>query len=818
MRAIADHAQLTASPDQWRRSTDAVPEAQPPEARRLVEARHNLPASLSSFIGRGRDISEVRRRLADSRLVTLTGTAGVGKTRLALEVAAEVLESFTDGVWLVELAPLAEGEHVLQAVAAALGVREQAGRPLVDTLADTLRHRQQLLILDNCEHLVAACASLANRLLRECPRLRVLATTREALRLTGETIWRLAPLSLPDADTLARTCRVSATELMSFEAVQLFLARTQALMRDCRVSEEEVLAAASICRQLDGIPLALELAAARVPGLGVKQLARRLDDRFRVLVGGDRAALPRQQTLRALIEWGYALLSEPEQALLRRCSVFSDGWTLEAAEGICSGGGVDPDSVLPLLVGKSQVGLEEHVGQPRYRLLETLRQYAAEKLREAGEEATLRQRHLEWFARLAEQAEEPLWTADRQAWLDRLKAETNNLRAALEWSELASADPQHAAAAVPAGLRLGGALWHFWDMQGYASEGQTHVLALLDTGRGDPATRAKAMHAAAYLTYARGDAAGGSRLAAQAIAHGRDVLDPFLRASTLVGLALGKLLAGDAAEATALCSDGLAHCRADGDRRGMYYSLYGLAEIARVQGDLTRAIQLMEEAHRLTLEQADSWSIAFALSTLGNLTLVAGDLVRSRALQQESLRLRYSMDDAVGMARCLDGLGWLARAQGQPVRAARLFGAADALRHRVGNAPHPPWQAEHERHRNATRSSLGHDAFSAELSAGRALELSEAVEYALASDNLSAGCSRDARRASPAQLPERLTPREREVAVLVAQGYTNRAIAQVLVITERTAEGHVERIRGKLGFQSRAQVAAWAVRSNVLAA
>jgi len=271
-----------------------------------------------------------------------------------------------------------------------------------------------------------------------------------------------------------------------------------------------VLAAASVCRQLDGIPLALELAAARVPGLGVKQLARRLDDRFRVVVGGDRAALPRQQTLRALIDWGYALLSEPDQVLLRRCAVFSDGWTLEAAEGICAGGGVDPDSVLPLLIGKSQVVLEEHAGQARYRLLETLRHYAAEKLREAREEAPLRQRHLEWFARLAEQAEEPLWTADRQAWLDRLKAETNNLRAALDWSELASADPQHAAAAVPAGLRLGGALWHFWDMQGYSSEGQTRVLALLDTGRGDPATRAKAMHATAISRTAAGTPRGAA--------------------------------------------------------------------------------------------------------------------------------------------------------------------------------------------------------------------------------------------------------------------------------------------------------------------
>jgi non-specific serine/threonine protein kinase len=545
---------------------------------RLVRARHNLPSVAGTFIGRDRDIDELRHLLSDARLVTLTGPAGVGKTRLALEVVDGMLESFTDGAWLIELAPLDVGDNVPDAVAAALGVRKQAGQPLVATLANALRHRKQLLILDNCEHLVAACASLASRLLRECPLLRILATTREPLRIAGETTWRVAPLSLPEADALAPTSAAAVDGLLRSEAAQLFLARTRAALNDFQITEHDVPAVASICRRLDGIPLALELAAARVPGLGVEQLARRLDDPFRVLVSGDRAAAPRQRTLRALMDSGYELLAEPEQIMLRRCSVFSASWTLDAAERVCASDGVDAGSLLPVLVDKSQVVLEESAGCTRYRLLEAPRRYAAEKLREADEEAMIRQRHLEWFALLAEQAEEQCETADGQVWRDRLVAESNNLRTALAWSERASADPHYAAAAVNAGLRLGATLCRFWELPGNSNEAQTRVRALLSTGKGDRAVRARALH-------------------------------------------------------------------------------------------------------------------------------------------------------------------------------------------QVG----------------ATEPSSG-----------------------------MCPVERERRRA--------MTPREGEVAALVAQGYTNRAIAEALVITERTAEGHVERIRGKLGFQTRAQVAVWAVRTNLLAA
>ncbi|HEY3229127.1 MAG TPA: LuxR C-terminal-related transcriptional regulator [Roseiflexaceae bacterium] len=786
--ALADHA----------RRVSHHPAA---ESVRLVPCSDNLPLSLNSFIGREHEVAELQRLLRDRRLLTLTGTAGVGKTRLALEAASGARDSFTDGVWLVELASLSDDELVPQAVAAALGIREQPGRPLGATLADALRHQHLLLIMDNCEHFMSACAALSASLLRACPQLRILATSREALRVSGETTWRVAPLAPHDA-------------------VRLFVDRVQLAMPDFVASDRDRLAVASVCRQLDGLPLALELAAARVPGLGLEQLARRVGDRFRLLVDGDRSALPRQQTLRALVDWGYALLAKPEQALLMRLSVFSDGWTMQAAEEICAGGELERESVLPLLlrlVDTSHVVVDEHAGRPRYRLLETLRQYGAEKLREAGEEATLRLRHLDWFARLAEQAENAMWGPQQRVWIERLTLEWNNVRSAMEWSEAASAWPEYADAAIDAGLRLGSALWHFWDLRGQPSEIRMRLLTLLNTGKHRPRVRAKALHAVAYLTFMQGNASEGSRLAADTLALGPELTDPFLRASASVGVALGMLRAGDIAGATQQCEEGLAYSRAAGDRRGMYYALYGLAEVARAQGEIKQAIALMEEAHALTREQADAWSIGFALSILGNLNLQAGDPARAEALQQESLALRHSIGDGVGIGRCLDGLGWAASVRGKAVRAARLWGAGDAIRRRVGAAPHLPWQAEHERHVTDVRTRLGDGAFDSAWAEGGMLDLEQAVAYALIVE--ASATPRLPAVSEPRTVDSLagLSSREREVALLIAQGYTNRAIADELVISERTAEGHVERIRGKLGFQSRAQIAAWVVERRVVA-
>jgi non-specific serine/threonine protein kinase len=788
---------------------------------------------VTGFVGREREAAEVDHLLAEARLLTLTGAPGVGKTRLALEVAAsrlgrlpgmtdqpggsvDTVGPMRDGVWLVELAPLTSPEQVPQAIAAVLGVRERPGTLLTDTLVEALRPCRLLLLLDNCEHLVEACASLADTLLRTCRRLQLLATSREALGITGETVFPVPVLSPP-------------------EAGRLFAARARAALPSFRVAEENAAALTQVCRRLDGIPLALELAAARVTALTPAQLAQRLDDCFRVLTVGRRTALPRQQTLRATLDWSHDLLSAPERVLLRRLAVFAGTWTLEAAEGVCADDGLAitgsrtatraRDEILALLVQlveKSLVAAEEQAGSAVYRVLETIRQYGVEKMRAVGEEQTIRDRHLAWFAAVAEQAEEPLWSADQAAWLARLTADEENLRAALAWStrtgDSVAGSSLPDPGAVEAGLRLGGALWHFWNLHGRMSEGRARLARLLQTGLGTPATRAKALHAAAYLAFVEGDAAESTRRAGEMLLLDRRVLHPFYFASAMVGQATGALLAGDAARATALCEEALAQCRQAGERRGMYYALYGLMEVSRAQGNTARAVALMEEAHGLTLEQGDSWSIAFALSIIGNLVLLQGDVARAETLQRESLALRQAIDDTVGLGRCLDSLGWVASARGQPVRAARLFGAAEALRERTGAAPHLPWRREHERWVTAAWAALDETAFSAAWAEGRALTL-DGVLADLESD---AGQATDEpstvetpgasvrRRSPPAPRPGGLSPREMEVTRLIAQGHTNRAIAEALVIAEWTVDTHVRHILGKLGYRSRAQVAAWA--------
>src|SRR5262245_42819181 len=428
-----------------------------PPLKSLDALPNNLPRQLTRFIGREQAIVEVKRLLASSALLTLTGSGGCGKSRLALQVGADLLEEYADSVWLVELAALSDPERVPQTVATALGVRELPGRPLIQTLIDSLCPKQLLLLLDNCEHLLSACTQLTERLLQACPQVRVLASSREALGLLGEQSYRVPSLSLPDPRQLPPWER-----LPEFEAVQLFTDRAVLSQASFAVTEANAAAVVAVCRRLDGIPLAIELAAARVKALPVEKLNERLDDMFRLLTGGSRTALPRQQTLRALIDWSYDLLSPPERALLRRLSVFAGGWTLEAAEAVCVGDGIEGWEVLDLLtslVEKSLVLYEEGEGEGRYRLLETVRQYARDRLLEAGESEAAREQHCDWFLALAEEAEPQLWR--EVAWVERLEREHDNLRTALEWC---------AASSPETGLRLAGALHWFWHIRGHFTE------------------------------------------------------------------------------------------------------------------------------------------------------------------------------------------------------------------------------------------------------------------------------------------------------------------------------------------------------------
>ncbi|HTM00986.1 MAG TPA: protein kinase, partial [Candidatus Omnitrophota bacterium] len=480
------------------RETDRTGTVSLPRAA-AARGPNNLPAALTAFIGRKRETAELKRLLGQARLITLSGPGGCGKTRLAVQVATDLLTELPDGAWIVELAPLADPALVPHHVATALGVREESGRPVAETLAEAIAGKRMLLLLDNCEHLVGACAALASALLQAAPDVRVLATSQEPLGVPGEVTWRIPTLGVPDLAAGAR----SREAIGRYEAVRLFLDRAAGVQPTFALTDQNAVAVANICRRVDGIPLAIELAAARVKVLAPEQILARLEDRFKLLTGGSRTALPKQQTLRAAVDWSYDLLTPAEKTLLNRLSVFAGGFTLEAAEAVCSDDALDTLDLLDTLthlVDRSLVVPEEAgEGEVRYRLLETIREYGREKLEAAEQRTAFRVRHAEHFLALAEQAEPELTGPGQAAWLHRLSREHDNLRAALvTWLEVEGPPVR--------GLKLAGALWRFWWMRGNWAEGRSRLAALLlATGDAAPAERTKALHGAAVLARTQGE-------------------------------------------------------------------------------------------------------------------------------------------------------------------------------------------------------------------------------------------------------------------------------------------------------------------------
>ncbi len=510
----------------------------------VVERPNNLPIALSSFVGRGREISEVEALLAGNRLLTLTGPGGSGKTRLALRVASRVLEGFEDGAWLVELAPLSDPGLVIRAVAFVLGVREGPGGSLLEVLSDHLRSRRLLLVLDNCEHLVGASASLAEALLRRCRNLSVLATSREALGVTGEAVFAVPPLALPDPR------RPPAVEgLPEYEAARLFVERARAVNHGLSLTEENASAVAQVCCRLDGMPLAIELAAARAKALSIEQISSRLDDAFRLLKGGaSRTAMARQRTLRATMDWSYGLLTEEERALLRRLSVFAGGFTLEAAEAVGAGGGIEEAGVLDLLaslVDKSLVPLEDRGGGARYRLLETVRQYASEKLGAEAEEKGAGGRHARYYLALAEEAEPELKGERQEEWLERLEGDNDNLRAAMRF--LLDADE------VDTSLRLAWALWLFWWYRSHHEEGRHYADEVLTKGYSlSVGQRAKVAWIRGVTSYGRESAEEAAQLCQESVNLFREAGDQTNLALTLMGASVTWLQCGYPERSSAL--------------------------------------------------------------------------------------------------------------------------------------------------------------------------------------------------------------------------------------------------------------------------
>jgi len=694
-----------------------------PSLKSLDVRPNNLPVQLTSFIGRVREIAEIKRLLGDARLVTLTGSGGAGKTRLALQVAADVLVDYPDGVWLAELAPIADPTLVSKTVASALNVPEQPGRKIADTLVDALRHKTLLLALDNCEHLVSACRDLAVALLRSCPHVRILVTSREGLGVAGETLWRVPSLSVPeDVRHLP-----PPEELVLYDAVRLFADRAAATAPGFRVTSRNASAITHLCQQLDGIPLAIELAAARAKVLSVEQIAARLDDRFHLLTGGSRTVLPRHQTLGAAIDWSYNLLSEKERVLLRRLSVFAGGWTLEAAEAVCAGGVVEVASILDVLtslVDKSLVLAETQHGEARYRLLETIRQYARHRLVEAGEDPEVRTRHRDWYMALAESAEPEMRGTNQVAWLERLERNHDNLRAALEWSEVETGT-------AAAGLRLATALYEFWEIHGHFAEARAWLDEMLRLdAEAPPDLRVRALNRAGHLAYRQGDHARVLALCQQALALSETAGDRRGHARALHYLAHGVEGQGNYRRATELFERSIALHRAAGSRFDLAQALHCFGNSARVQGNFGKATALFEESLAIFKEFSDKRSQATTLHNFGYLALSQGDRKRARRLFRESVVRASELGDT-RVLNCLGGLAAASDATGAEW-AAGLFGAVETLMSAAGVKIEPANRPLFEEELAATKRRLGERTFNAAWATGVAMTLEQAIEYALA--------------------------------------------------------------------------------------
>ena len=722
--------------------------------------RTNLPERLTSFVGRERELVEIKQLLPTTRLLTLTGAGGIGKTRLAQQLASEVLDAYHDGVWFVDLAPLANPTLVPSALAQALQVQSSAEQAPVSALCDRLRMQEALVIVDNCEHLLEACARMADVLLRETSKVTVIATSRGPLRHPAEHTFLLAPLPLP------RSPQADLQRLLDSEAVQLFVERAQQHRPHFDMTEQRIRAVAEICVRLDGIPLALELAAARVAVLSVEQIVRLLDQRFRLLVSGS-SELPRHQTLRAMLDWSYELLEEAEKVLLARLSVFAGGWTIAAAEAIAAGDQISKDDfvfVLIQLVEKSLVVADED--GDRYRLLETVREYAKSKLLESSGAEGVRQRHRDFFLALAEEPQDKNWSGDRSAWLLQLEQEHDNLRSALDWCLIDSGSSS--------GLRFCWALVGFWWPRGHFSEGRQWCARILAESGGQAQTRerANALIAAGVLAYFQSDYSAARAAYEESLAIQRHLDDRRGISFSLGNLGLVACDQRDYVSARALHTESLAIQRELGDRKGVANSLNNLANVAFELGEPDRAKILYEESLAITRDLADREGVARILGNLGEVARYQCDMANARALHEESLAIKQELGHRQLIARSLISLGDLASDQGDlasaqahygeclaiqrelgdrlaianslagvasvvarlgnPLRAACIWGAAEQRRAEIKSPIAPMNLVDYERKVEAARVELGSDAaFDRSWQEGRTMSIAQVIDFAL---------------------------------------------------------------------------------------
>lgn len=756
----------------------------------------SLPCELTSFIGRRHELTEAKRLLSGSRLVTFTGTGGVGKTRLALKVGSDVRRTFADGVWLVELGQLRDPALLAHTFADTLGLQQRSAQPPLTMLVEYLTEKQLLLIVDNCEHMILPVAELVEALLHVCPDLKVLATSREPLGIGGETVMRVPPLTVPGT-TLPRQPRHGAA---ISDAVALFVERAKAAVPNFDLTDADQAAIMQICRQLDGLPLSIELAAVRLRSMSATQILDRMTDRYALLTRGHRGAPSRQQSLRLSIDWSYWLCSPDEQRLWAQVSIFAGSFDLDDVGGVSGRlfGAVPLVDVVDSLVGKSVLTREETAARVRFSLLETLRAYGRGRLREAGEYATLQRRHRDYYLQMVKQSESE-WISPKQAeWITRLRQEQPNIRDALEYSASEIGE-------AATGLEMASALYPFWYTRGLFSEGRRWMGRLLAVDKESAtAQRIKTMCWSAEMAGMQGDFVAATPLLVKARELAQHLGEDEI--SAVVSYVEGNLAlySGDTSRAVTLFEralDGL-HPKTNLVRR--IEALVSLGVAGWVLGDAPLAVASHHEVLTVTREHGESVYRAYSLWSLGLVSWTQGQLREGSEFLSEGIRSAHHVDDPVTGALCVEALSWIAAEEGRDERAAVLMGAARALRKIVsGPTVHIPGIVDnHAQCVRRTRKAFGVDAYAAAYRSGKALSFDEITAIAL-NETPPVPSTR------PSEAGSSLTKRERQVAELVSEGLTNKEIATRLFISPRTAQGHVENILIKLGFTSRTQIAAW---------
>ena len=753
----------------------------------------NLPAEVTSFVGRRQELREIKRLLTTTRLLTLTGSGGVGKTKLATRAAADLARGFPDGAWLVLLGSISDPLLVTQAVFGALGVQDLSAGVSLSSLTDYLAGKRLLLVLDNCEHLVDGCAVLAGTLLAACPELRVLATSRQALGVAGEVRMAVPPMSLPEGADEA-----TVDEVLRSEAVWLLAERAAVVVPGFTVDVSNAGPVLALCRKLDGIPLALELAAVRLGSLTLDQLNQGLAGELSVLGSGNRGAEARQQTLEAAIGWSYGLLDEPERLLWARLSVFAGGFEEDAAAQVCCDARL-PAARIPVLLGslvdKSILKRQlREAGRPRYWLLETVRQYGRERLREIGEESTAQKRHFDWIRDLARQV--GAWDGRQVELFKRMSGEQDNLWAALEYCA-------HQPGDLPAAAGLAQDLFAYWTARGPYGDVRRRLSSLAELAPENSVSRAWLLLGMAVTAVCQNDFAAGAALSEESLHIGSEAKDVEAVGWSLVIRSIAYWGEGDTEAATETGESALSLARVMRARQAELNALDALCGILVAHGDLDRAIDVGEQGLAISKDRGELWARGYLLNYLAQAKWLRGDRGSAEALAREAAVCKHAIDDRNGLSAVLETLAWMAAELGRHERAAWLLGSAERVRDDISMTPVELFQAQHERSASLIRAGIGQKAFDTAFARGRAMTLDEGVTFAVEDQQ-----PKPTAAARPTSQTA-LTGRQLEIARLIADDLSNRQIAERLFLSERTVETHITNMLNKLGLNSRVQLSRW---------